>query len=281
MEKENTENDDEKSEKLEVKAEDQTTKDKDDKELGHPTCDIKVTTEDGVQQTETVTVNEQIEKKVEAEGFLEGAEAVAENPNNQQIMQVLQNIEERLDVLTETVANLQRNAVPPRQLAVGPPSSGPLAIDSPPLQPPGNELLQIFPAGCSDLDIVGGSGRNEMAMMLPRAEPLAIGPPPIGNSPSSSSASSSVGIQPSQARDPIPANRLANAPASGGVGIQAPHAIASISGNRPALSRGSNVDPSGDEQPPEVQGPSESSPSVSSVRSAAHRRFNRDRCNPF
>ncbi|XP_077973698.1 uncharacterized protein LOC144429509 [Styela clava] len=107
-----------KSKKVEIKVEDQTIDDKDEKDFGHPTFDTKLKTEDEVQQTETVTVIEQVEDKLKAQGFGKGAEAVAENPDNRQLMQVLQNIEEQLKILTKAVANLQRDALPPKQPAV-------------------------------------------------------------------------------------------------------------------------------------------------------------------
>ncbi|XP_077973711.1 uncharacterized protein LOC120347874 isoform X2 [Styela clava] len=233
MEQENPENS-EKSKEVDVETEDQTTEDnKNDKDLGNPTSDIKLKTEDErVQQTETVTVQEESTiVKAKTRPYYPGAVVENPGPDNREIM---------------------RNAVPPRQPAIAPPPPGPLAVDGLPLQPPGNELLQIGPAECGDLEIAGASGSNELAIMLPR--PLAIGPPPVENRLSSESF---------------------------GLGIQGSQAGASIPGIHPALPRGSNADPVDDDQPPETQRPSDSLPSVISVRSAAPRRSNLDRCNAF
>ncbi|XP_077973710.1 uncharacterized protein LOC120347874 isoform X1 [Styela clava] len=254
MEQENPENS-EKSKEVDVETEDQTTEDnKNDKDLGNPTSDIKLKTEDErVQQTETVTVQEESTiVKAKTRPYYPGAVVENPGPDNREIMRMLQSIQQQLNALTTTVANIQRDAVPPRQPAIAPPPPGPLAVDGLPLQPPGNELLQIGPAECGDLEIAGASGSNELAIMLPR--PLAIGPPPVENRLSSESF---------------------------GLGIQGSQAGASIPGIHPALPRGSNADPVDDDQPPETQRPSDSLPSVISVRSAAPRRSNLDRCNAF
>nr|XP_039260273.1 uncharacterized protein LOC120336615 [Styela clava] len=264
MEKENPGND-KKSEQVEEQAQYQIPKDKDDKDFGKEASNIKLKTEDGVQQTETVTVQEENSVfKAMALPCYPGAVVENPGPDNCEIMKVLENIQQQLNALTTTVANIQRDAVLARQPAIRPPPPDPLAIAGPSLPLSGDQSQQF-------------QGDEEWAILLPLAEQLATGPPPVGNRPSSASASGGLSIQPSQARDPIHVNRLADASASGGVCIQA---AASISGNLPALSNSCNVD-SFVEQSQEVQRPSGISPLVSSVRSAAHRRFNRDRCNPF